>query len=172
MTDLAEFAATEHGFEDVEELADTFVHLMRSFNRARARWLAEAEHNVEWTAHAVLRALRTEGPLRAGEVAEHLQFDPSTVSRQVAALVKDGLIERRADPEDGRASVLVLTEKADVVLADYQRFRVGVFAAMLADWSPGEVTDLTAKLKRFTAAYEDVSCRPVRAAKTQKGTED
>ena len=36
--------------------------------------------------------------------------DPSTVSRQVASLVKAGLVERQADPDDGRASILVPTE--------------------------------------------------------------
>ena len=32
----------------------------------------------------------------------------SRISRQVAALVKAGLIERQADPEDGRASLLAV----------------------------------------------------------------
>ena len=60
----------------------------------------------------MLKCLQTEGPLRAGALADCLQSDPSTVSRQVAALVKDGLLERRADPDDGRASLLVLTDAA------------------------------------------------------------
>ena len=66
--------------------------------------------------------------MRAGALAECMQSDPSTVSRQVAALVKDGLLERRADPADGRASLLVLTEKADAVLADHDRVRLEYFA--------------------------------------------
>ena len=71
--------------------------------------LAAAAHDVEWSAHVLLRCLAHEGPMRAGALAEMLQSDPSTVSRQVAALVKDGLLERQADPADGRASLLVLT---------------------------------------------------------------
>ena len=45
-------------------------------------------------------------------LAAAVHSDPSTVSRQVAALVRAGLIERQADPEDGRASVLVPTPVA------------------------------------------------------------
>ena len=75
------------------------------------------------------RCVHNEGPMRAGALAECLQSDPSTVSRQVAALVKDGLLERRADPADGRASLLVLTAKADAVLAEHDRIRLDYFAA-------------------------------------------
>lgn len=147
MTDIAESPA-------VTDFADTFVRFMRTHRRARARWLAEAEHNVEWTAHAVLSVLNAEGPMRAGAIADHLQFDPSTVSRQVATLVKDGLVERRADPEDGRASVLVLTAAADAVLAEHQRVRASYFAGLLEGWGAGEIDDFTDKLARLTAAYE------------------
>ena len=58
----------------------------------------------------LLKALAMHGPRRSSELAAAVHSDPSTVSRQVAALVRDGLIERQADPEDGRASVLVPTE--------------------------------------------------------------
>src|SRR5664279_3483631 len=105
-------AATEQpSREDVVAVADTFMSLMRSFNRAKARMLAAAQHDVEWSAHMVLRCLANDGPMRSSALADCLQSDPSTISRQVAAMVKDGLLERRADPEDGRASLLVLTPK-------------------------------------------------------------
>ena len=53
------------------------------------------------------RALRVinDGPICASALAEMVQSDPSTISRQVAALVRDGLLKRRADPIDGRARI-------------------------------------------------------------------
>ena len=101
---------------EVVAVADNFVNLMRTFGQARARMLQAAAHDVEWSAHVLLKCLSTQGPMRASAISDCLQSDPSTVSRQVAALVKDGLLERRADPADGRASILVLTPKADDVL--------------------------------------------------------
>jgi DNA-binding MarR family transcriptional regulator len=152
MTDLADAPALPR--QDVEALADTMVDLVRTFNRSRQHWLAVAEHDVEWSALAVLKYLHNGGPRRAGAIADHLQFDASTVSRLVASLVKDGLLERRADPEDGRASILVLTPQADAVLAEHQAARITYFAEMLTGWTPDEVSTFATALGRFTESYE------------------
>ncbi len=92
--------------------------------------------------------------MRAGSIAETLHSDPSTVSRQVAALVKEGLLERRADPMDGRASLLVLTDAAHDVLAAQNRVRIDHMRCLLADWTDDEINDFAAKLERFNAAYD------------------
>ncbi len=136
--------------DDVRLVADTFVGLMRSFTRARARLMAAAQHDVEWSAHVLLKALATDGPMRAGALAESVHSDPSTVSRQVAALVKDGLVERRADPEDGRASLLVVTPKADAVLAEHNEIRLAHFGRMLSGWSERDLRRFAGLLGRFT----------------------
>lgn len=155
MTGLAEAPAVPR--PDVAALADNFVDLVRTFNKARARMLAAAAHDVEWSAHVLLKCLHAEGPMRASAVAEFLHSDPSTVSRQVAALVKDGLLERRSDPGDGRASLLVLTERADAVLADHDEIRINHFAEMLIGWNPDDVIQFASLLRRFTDAYESAN---------------
>jgi DNA-binding MarR family transcriptional regulator len=139
---------------DVAALADTVAHLMRAFARARSRLLAAAAHDVEWSAHIVLKVLATEGPMRSSALAERIESDPSTVSRQVAALVKSGLLERRADPEDGRACLLVSTAKADAVLSEHNNIRLEHFTRMLGDWSDGDVSTFATLLQRFTDDFE------------------
>jgi DNA-binding MarR family transcriptional regulator len=139
---------------EVAEVADQFIALMRSFGRARARMLAAAAHDVEWSAHVVLKCVESEGPMRASAIADFLHSDPSTVSRQVASLVKDGLLERRADPADGRASLLALTSKADDVLAEHDQIRLDYFAQMLSGWSDADLRRFAGLLDRFTQAYE------------------
>ena len=153
MTDTVADTRPAGSREQVVAVSDTLVELLRSFGRARARMIA-ATHDADWSAHVLLKYLHNEGPMRAGELAECLHTDPSTVSRQVAALVRDGLLERRADPEDGRASLLVLTAAADAVLADHDRLRVDFFAGVLDDWSPDELDTFTHLLARFTADFE------------------
>jgi DNA-binding MarR family transcriptional regulator len=145
----------------VADVADTVVELVRSFQRAKARYLSVAEHDVEWSARMVLRLLAHHGPMRAGAIAECLQSDPSTVSRHVATLVKDGLIERQADPEDGRASILALTAKADDVLAEHERLRVAHFAGMLSDWNASDLSRFATMLRRFTNDFEKSSSIPL-----------
>ncbi len=141
----------------VADVADTFVELMRSFHRAKARYLAAAQHDVEWSAQMVLRQLANHGPMRAVEIATCLQSDPSTVSRQVAAMVKDGLLERRSDPEDGRASILALTPRADDALAEHERVRLSHFADMLSDWTASDLSAFAVLLRRFTDDFEKSS---------------
>ena len=140
--------------EDIAAVADNFVTLMRSFTKAKARMLAAAEHDVEWSAHLVLRRVANDGPMRATAIAEGLQFDPSTVSRQVAALVKDGLLERRADQGDGRASLLVVTDKAKAVLAEHDAIRINHFADMLARWTAPDLRRFAALLEQFNSDFE------------------
>ena len=95
--------------------------------------------------------------MRASALADCLQSDPSTVSRQVASLVKEGLLERRADPEDGRASILVLTAQADDVIAAHEQRRLQHFAGMLSGWSERDLRRFADLLSRFTADFENTS---------------
>ncbi|GAB2479783.1 MarR family winged helix-turn-helix transcriptional regulator [Jatrophihabitans fulvus] len=160
MTDLATKPdGRVHGLDraDVAALADSFGDIVRTFTRLRTRWLAAAEHDVEWSGHVVLKLVHTEGPLRAGAIAEALQSDPSTVSRQVAGLVRDGLLERRSDPDDGRASLLVLTDRARSVIADHDEMRLMHFAEMLSGWTDDDVTQLATLMGRFARAYDAVA---------------
>ena len=141
----------------VTEVADNVVALMRTFTRAKARFLAAAQDNVEWSAQVILRQLASNGPMRAGALAECLHSDPSTVSRQVATLVKDGLLERQADPEDGRASILVLTSTADALIAEHEQRRVQHFADMLSGWNDRDLRRFADLLRRFTTDFDHAS---------------
>ena len=139
----------------VGEVAETVIALMRSFGRARARLMAESE--LDWAAQMVLRHLHTHGPMRAVALAETMQSDPSTISRQVAQLVKDGMVERRADPADGRASILVVTKRGDELIAAHGELRHQHFGRMLADWDDADLSTFATLLRRFTDDFEKSS---------------
>jgi DNA-binding MarR family transcriptional regulator len=76
------------------------------------------------------------------------------VSRQVAALVKEGYVERHADPDDGRASLLAVTPRAVDLLAQHDRIRLELFARVVDGWSDTELKRFAASLERFATAYE------------------
>jgi len=149
--------ATEQSSDHIAQLADNIGRLMRSVGRAKAQFAA-AQRDVEWSTHLLLANVVVEGPLRAGALAELVQSDPSTVSRQVAALVKDGLIERRADPVDGRASLLAATPLGESVFRAHKVVRNAHFQRMLTNWSEQDCRQFAILLQRFTAAFE--SYRP------------
>ncbi len=102
--------------EAAAAVADSCSKLMRGFGRVKSQLLALARGDVDWSAQLLITRLAADGPVRLSELAEKMQADPSTISRQVATLVKDGYVERRADPVDGRASLLVVTDRGAAAL--------------------------------------------------------
>jgi DNA-binding MarR family transcriptional regulator len=143
-------AAAVPSLEVAAAVADSCVQLVRGFARVKAQLLAQSRDDVDWSAHLLLTRLASIGAVRSSELAEVMQSDPSTVSRQVATLVKDGYVERRADPIDGRASLLVVTERGEQVYAEHQRQRNEHYQRMLADWTEDECRAFAAMTARFT----------------------
>jgi DNA-binding MarR family transcriptional regulator len=140
--------------DDIDELATTFSGLMRAYKRAYQHFLVKAEREVEWTSQVLLSCVANEGPLRASALAGLIDSDPSTVSRQVAQLVRDGYVERRADQADGRASLLVATEKGMASHREHCRMRNERYRHMLSEWSERDIRKFTTLLQRFTADFE------------------
>ena len=128
---------------------------MMGLNR---QWAAVASQlaklGIDKTAMTLLTALRTIGPVRSNALAEAVFSDPSTISRQVAALVRDGLVERRADPDDGRASLLAVTDKGRKLLTTRHRQKSCSIARMLAHWPAADRELFVELLERFLADHE------------------
>jgi DNA-binding MarR family transcriptional regulator len=135
-------------------VADSVVDLVHAVRSSKARLLAAARTDVESAAQLLLRTIAHEGPLRASALAEAVHLDLSTVSRQTSALVSRGLLERRADPEDGRASLLALTDAGHRVLAEQILTRQSFFDEVLADWKIDDLHRFAALLERFTTDYQ------------------
>ena len=63
-----------------------------------------------------LRALRHHGTQRMSELSEHLHIAARSTTEVVEALQSRGLVERRPDPGDRRATLAELTEAGASVL--------------------------------------------------------
>ena len=132
-------------------LGDAMMGLSRQWAAVAAQL---AKLGIDRTAMMLLGTLTSIGPARSNALAEAVYSDPSTISRQVAALVKDGLIERRADPDDGRASLLAVTEKGRELLETRHRQKSCSIARMWAHW-PGEDRERFIELlERFVTEHE------------------
>lgn len=60
---------------------------------------------------AILTIVASRGPISQGAVAEALKQNDSAMTAMVARLLKLGYISRERSPEDGRISLLSLTEE-------------------------------------------------------------
>lgn len=101
-----------------------------------------------------LAALYRLGPTRVSEIANHLAVDMSVASRQIQVLQRTGYVERRPDPEDGRAQLLSLSESGLEALRESHQRMIEVATCALADWNASEVTELVGGLERLRVDFD------------------
>jgi DNA-binding MarR family transcriptional regulator len=130
---------------------ETIQHEMTVFAR-RARTLAHRMHpELSLGSFTLLGHLAESGGCRATDLAAHYALDKSTVSRQVTALERARLIERRLDPDDHRVQVLHLTDTGRRILAQVTDSRRTAFRERLADWPEEDLQRFAAYLVRYNS---------------------
>jgi DNA-binding MarR family transcriptional regulator len=84
----------------VQLLSRTYYDMLPMFERHvgmnRARW-------------GVLITLRREGELSQADLQQRLRVDGAAITRQVKQLEEEGLVLRRADPQDNRYTLVTLS---------------------------------------------------------------
>ncbi|WP_406299333.1 MarR family transcriptional regulator [Embleya sp. NBC_00888] len=102
----------------------------------------------------LLAYLALEGPRRVTDLAAMTYLDVSTVSRQIASLVQRGLVERRPDPNDGRGTLLAVTDAGNQAFEIYRARRQTELDRVTRDWSAEERRTLVHLLGRFNDDLE------------------
>jgi DNA-binding MarR family transcriptional regulator len=75
------------------------------------RFAAAGYADIRPSYGSVLVPLFEEDGLRLGELARRARLSKHTMTELVRRLERDGLVVRRADPSDGRASLVYLTSR-------------------------------------------------------------
>ncbi|MFJ2236434.1 MarR family winged helix-turn-helix transcriptional regulator [Streptomyces sp. NPDC087859] len=118
----------------------------------RARASAGRMHpELSLVSYTLLGHLEERDGCRATDLAAHYALDKSTVSRQVTALERAALVERRRDPEDHRVHVLHLTETGREILAQVTVSRRAAFRERLANWPEEDLARFADYLVRYNA---------------------
>lgn len=106
------------------ELRMVLGHLVRRLRAERRFSLSQA---------AVLGRLDREGTQSIGDLAVAERVRPQSMTQTISDLEADGLIERRADPTDGRRSLVQLTDQGLLTLEADRRQREGWLARAIAE---------------------------------------
>ncbi|HEV2640836.1 MAG TPA: MarR family transcriptional regulator [Actinocrinis sp.] len=94
---------------------------------------------------SALARLDRGGPATSAELARSEQISPQSMGATIAALEARGLVERRADPQDGRRSLLSITEAGQQILRTKRDARTQQLArALSAEFTPEEISRLMA----------------------------
>jgi len=131
--------------------------LLRRSRAIQARLAGELHPELDGASYGLLALLQDAGPQRASDLVTRLGLDKSTVSRQVAGLAALGLVDRTADPEDGRAQVLTPSAEGAARLARVREARRTRWEQDLSDWPASDVStlgELLARLNRLGEARE------------------
>ncbi|MFJ1766085.1 MarR family winged helix-turn-helix transcriptional regulator [Amycolatopsis sp. NPDC088138] len=137
-------------FDDTED--DVRVELMRELKTAsqlQHAWVMQAWQDAPGlhpAAAMLLSDLAKNGEARPSELAKRRFVDLSVVSRQITQLSAAGLIDRRPAPEDGRATLVSVSEKGRAELANWRTNYLEFMEQALGGWDDERVTDLTARL--------------------------
>jgi DNA-binding MarR family transcriptional regulator len=107
---------------------DLAGHLRLTIVRTARRLRQEAGGELSPSLAAALSTVERHGPLTPSDVAARERIQRPTVTRVLARLEEQGLIERMADPRDGRSS-LVMTTAAGRALLEELRTRKTAFLA-------------------------------------------
>jgi DNA-binding MarR family transcriptional regulator len=140
-----------------DQLGHELVRFVRLINRAKSQVAKQGPDGIERAAYAILFALIHEGPQRTSRLAESLHAEISTISRQSSSLVQHGLVERQADPEDGRACLLAPTAEGLRVFEENRKQRNQWLAEVLEDWSEEDRQNLNRLFGRLNTGIENNS---------------
>jgi DNA-binding MarR family transcriptional regulator len=128
--------------------------LLRRSRAISTRLAGQLHPDLDGAAYGLLALLEDAGPLRASDLVLRLGLDKSTVSRQIGTLVELGLVDRAADPADGRAQVLTPSAEGSARLAEIRNVRRARWEADLSGWPDEDVAALAELLSRLNRLGE------------------
>jgi DNA-binding MarR family transcriptional regulator len=136
--------------EALESVESEVRALTRRIKRVIAERAAEVHPELQPASFLILGWLAENGPARGTSLACEFNIDKGAISRQVQHLVDLGLVERSADPEDGRAVLVQTTAAARALLDSAQEERRRSWEDKLQAWSIDELESFARQLARFT----------------------
>ncbi|GGQ78064.1 MarR family winged helix-turn-helix transcriptional regulator [Couchioplanes azureus] len=143
----------QDGEDATARLADEVQRFFRLGARAKSM-LDTGDLGAEFSALMLLFPLCRQGPLRVTELAEVKGADPSTISRQAAQLVKAGLARREADPADGRASRVAVTDAGLSACQRLHEARHALISETLSGWPAERVSAFAGLFEEFNSSVE------------------
>ncbi|MGH2952495.1 MAG: MarR family winged helix-turn-helix transcriptional regulator [Solirubrobacterales bacterium] len=137
--------------EEITEIASRLrLAIARMARRLRQDALDAEGAPLSPTLTAALATVEARGPLTPSELAARERVQRPTATRIVARLAELGLVERTADPSDGRASLISVTRDGRDLLRRLRTRKNAYLARRLRELDPADA----AALERALPALE------------------
>lgn len=123
----------------------------------------------------VMIALGRQGDLLIKDLVAVTGLSPSRLTSTLDRMETGGLVQRRTDPDDARATRIRVTTRGQAVLRRLESFHEDLLTRMHAGFRPGEVDVLTDLLRRLNVVMlaaerdgEDGADQPMRPRPAQR----
>lgn len=141
---------------DRDDLGFLLAKAAQRWNELLAqRFAAAGWADVRPSYGSVLVPLFEEDGLRMGELARRARLSKQAMTELVRRLERDGLVERRPDPSDGRASVIFLTERSRAVEPVVAETLAELDRLVRLRLDAGRVEELSASLRALLDLGQD-----------------
>jgi DNA-binding MarR family transcriptional regulator len=126
------------------DVARAFIELHHKLRRTVDEAMTTA--GLSFSRAKVLGELADVGPMNQAALAVRLGFAPRSVTDAVDALLRDGLVDRYADPTDRRARIIELTPAGSTALARALKVKLEIFDRTFGTLHPDTRSELAALL--------------------------
>lgn len=118
---------------------DNLFHLVHVLKRQLHEQIEQLELPIAPMHVRVIKIISKQSPCTAMDVVNFLNRDKAQVTRLIKALIEEGFIEKRPNPEDKRSQCLLTTEKGNEVLAKIKAVDAEIFQKMTLNVSEEEL---------------------------------
>jgi DNA-binding MarR family transcriptional regulator len=143
--------------DEPSEVGDVVLAATRAFVGVAARSLHDISDEVTLAQYRVLVLLDAREALPMGELAAHLDVNPSTITRICDVLVDKQLVRRRAMRDNRRAVQAELTARGHRLVEQTMSHRRRLVDEVLARLSPEQQRRLARSLSEFALAAGEIS---------------
>jgi DNA-binding MarR family transcriptional regulator len=138
-----------------DALTELAARLRLAVGRLNRRIRIDGRESIPPLQLSALATIEQHGPLRLSELARREAVTAPTMSRVLAALGENGLVERNPDPQDARGVLVTLSDEGERRLAEVRSHRTALVARRLARLDDEQRTALEAALPALEALLVD-----------------
>ncbi len=132
--------------------SESAARLRLAITRVARRLRQEANADLSPSLTSALASIEGRGPMTPSELANCERVQRPTITRVLTRLTELGLIERAADPADGRSTLVSITPSGRALLNELRTRRDAFLADRLSKLSPED----RAVLDRASAVLESL----------------
>jgi DNA-binding MarR family transcriptional regulator len=112
------------------------------------------DYSIEPGQYDTLEQLVLHGSISMGNLADALRVDPSTATRAIQRLIKDGLAEKVSHDGDGRIVYVAPSDRGRMIYGHVMDSRRALLFAVVEQFEPADREVIAAALENFVEALD------------------